>query len=106
MDKMGSNDNREHMRMRINTHISFSVRGSNELFSGICTDLSHSGARFETQVPLSRGTVIDAVIDPGTPGCSPLCLALVVVRAEPAGADSFEISGETIEIDGIEREIK
>ena len=76
------NNNREYIRMIVDSDFKFKIEGKDQLYTGKCKNLSHTGFQFQSTELIPKGSVIKGSIQSGNSNFSPLSAILKVNRIE------------------------
>ncbi len=98
MSGLHHNERRDYIRMEMDAPLSFTRDGYAGILTGRCIDMSHTGMRIETRIPLSPGERITVNIDLGNPKFEPMRARLEVLRVVEHPDGSVTISCKTLEI--------
>ncbi len=92
---LSRDEKRAFMRMNIESEISFSRSGSNQTYTGQSIDLSASGMRFTTQMPITVGETLAVLVNPGVSITPPLAVTLSVMRVIEDEDGQYDVAGLT-----------
>ena len=90
------NEKRDFARMAINAKLTFNIQGDNQLYAGVCRDLSHSGILFVTEQSLSNGQTLKIIIDAKDIKFQPMKATVEVVRYESSD-NKFSVGCKILE---------
>lgn len=91
---IGRNDKRDFIRMNIESEVTFSRPGSNEVFTGKTIDLSATGVRFSTKAELQAGETVSLSVKPGVENLTPpLDVTLEIVRVDQTENGEYDVAG-------------
>lgn len=90
---IGRNDQRGFLRMDVNSQLSFSISGSDNIHEGIAQDLSATGLRFTTRQKVNVGDMLDICMKPGIDITPPLETTMAVVRVTETEDGQYEVAG-------------
>ncbi len=82
--------------MSVTAELKYHIPGQDGLCRGLCSDLSHSGIKFETEHRIETGTVLDLTIDTKSKKFEPMNVVVTIIRVEPSGK-SFSVAGRITE---------
>jgi hypothetical protein len=91
-------ENRDFIRMDLDSEIAFKVPGTGRLCKGRAKDLSHTGMKFETTEELRPGTVLEVTIRLGNEKFRPMEAMFTVLRIEALPEKGFVVSGRLQDI--------
>ncbi len=81
--------------MNIESEVSFSRPGSVQVHSGKSIDLSASGIRFVTQMPVTVGETLAIHVNPGVSITPPLEVTMAVIRVVENDDGQYDVAGLT-----------
>ncbi|ODN42857.1 hypothetical protein BGC07_07885 [Piscirickettsia litoralis] len=87
-------EKREYIRLDAQAKLHFTIPNSEELYQGICQNLSGGGILFETNIDIPVGTIVDVALEPNGNYIPPLEAQVKVNRTFEEGEDLFVIAGE------------
>lgn len=91
---IGRNDKRDFIRMSIDARIVFNRINSKSEHSAKTKDLSATGLRFITDIPVDIGEQLEVAIYPGTDLTPPLLATMTVVRVfRDADSNKYDVAG-------------
>ena len=96
-DRMSYIEKRSYPRLQLKTDLTYTLTGSNSLFSGMCNNLSHSGIHFSTQNVLSEGSSLEVTIDSKNEKIRPLKASVEVIRINADAGGTYGIAGKIME---------
>jgi hypothetical protein len=91
-------EKREHFRMNTNSAITIKPDGSDEVFEGICINLSANGMLFTTNQRFDPGTIIHINITPAKAVVSPLDAVVEVIRTQVDSEKGYAIAAQIKQI--------
>ena len=91
-------EKREYFRM--NTHSAMTIKpdGSDEVYEGVCVNLSANGVLFTTNQRFEPGTIIHINITPAKAVVAPLDAVVEVVRTHADSEKGYAIAGQIKQI--------
>ncbi len=92
---LSRDEKRNFMRMSIESEVSFSRPGSVQVHSGKSVDLSASGMRFVTQMPVSVGETLAVHVTPRVSITPPLEVIMAVIRVVESDDGQYDVAGLT-----------
>ena len=90
---IGRQDQREFLRMNVQSKMTFKIQGSEELYEGTTADLSATGVRFISRQKVNIGDVLNISLKPGVDVTPSLEAALTVIRVAATDDCSYDIAG-------------
>ncbi len=91
-------EKREYFRMNTNSPITIKPDGSDDIYEGICVNLSANGMLFTTNQRFDPGTIIQINITPAKAVVEPLDAVVEVVRSQVDSEKGFTIAAQIIQI--------
>lgn len=91
---IGRNDKRDFIRMSIDARVIFNRINSDQEHSGRAKDLSATGVRFITDIPVDVGEQLELAIHPGTDLTPPLLATMTVIRVNrDEDSNKYDVAG-------------
>ena len=90
---IGRQDQREFLRMNVQSKITFKIQGSEEIYEGTTSDLSATGVRFISRQKVNIGDILNISLKPGVNVTPSLEAALTVIRVSATDGCNYDIAG-------------
>jgi hypothetical protein len=91
-------EKREYFRMNTNSSITLQPDGSDEVYEGICVNLSATGVLFTSNQRFDPGTIIRINITPAKAVVAPLDAVVEVIRSQMDSEKGYTIAAQIKEI--------
>ncbi|WP_455210986.1 PilZ domain-containing protein [Kaarinaea lacus] len=91
-------EKREYFRMNTNSAMTIKPEGSNEVYQGICINLSANGVLFTSNQRFDPGSIIHINITPAKAVVAPLDAVVEVVRTQVDSEKGYAIAGQIKQI--------
>ncbi len=96
---IGKSDQRDFLRMDVQSAITFKICGSDQSYEGTSRDLSATGMRFLSKHKVNVGDMLEICMKPGVDITPPLETTLAVVRVIETSDGQNDIAGVLQQID-------
>lgn len=87
-------EKREYYRMNTNSPITITPDGSDEVYEGICVNLSANGVLFTTTQRFEPGTIVRINMTPAKAVVAPLDALVEIVRSQVDSDKGYAIAGQ------------
>ncbi len=91
---MDHKERRRFMRMETECKMTYRLPQSDEVYSGVCHNLSGAGLLFSTDRPLEPGKALEINICPASNVTPPLEAFVEVLRVEEKTQGNYEVAAE------------
>ena len=90
---IGRQDQRDFLRMNVQSKLTFKIQGSDEIYEGTTADISATGVRFISKQKVNVGDVLEISLKPGVEITPSLEAALTVIRVTATDDGNYDIAG-------------
>ena len=90
---IGKQDQRDFLRMNVQSKLTFKIQGTDETYEGTTADLSATGLRFISKQQVNVGDVLEISLKPGVDITPSLEAALTVIRVDAMDDGQYDIAG-------------